>query len=84
MVEDIFCLAGIAAATGDPARAARLAGAADLDASQIPPLYIEDSVRIHQPNIESSKLACDPGVWDRAFTDGRSMSLDEAAQHALS
>jgi tetratricopeptide (TPR) repeat protein len=81
MVEAIFCLAGIAAATGDPARAARLAAAAE---RHHPPLaaeftVLDDEVRA---SIESAKAASDPGVWDQAWAAGESMSLDEAADHA--
>ena len=34
--------------------------------------------------IESAKAACDPETWERASAEGRAMSLDEAAEYALS
>jgi predicted ATPase len=81
MVEAIFCLAGIAAATGDPARAARLAAAAELHHSPLAPegTDLDDEVRA---KIESAKAACDRGIWLQAWAAGRAMSLDEAADHA--
>jgi predicted ATPase/class 3 adenylate cyclase len=84
MAEDILCLAGIAAATGETARAARLAGAADHHCSAVPPIYIEEAIRLHRPSIESAKAGCDPGIWDPAWAEGWAMSLDDAAQYALS
>ena len=70
MVEAIFCLAGIAAATGDPARAARLAAAAELHHSPLAPegTDLDDGVRA---NIKSARAACDPGIWQRAWAAGR-------------
>ena len=80
-VPPIFCLAGTAAAMGDPARAARLAAAAEFHHSLLTsqPLDVDS-----QAVIESAKAACDPETWERASAEGRAMSLDEAAEHALS
>jgi hypothetical protein len=81
MAEAVFCLAGIAAATGDPARAARLAAAAELHHSRLTPegIILDDEVRA---SIESAKAAADPGVWQRGCEAGRAMSLDDAAAQA--
>ena len=38
----------------------------------------------YQEIIESVKAACDPETWERASAEGRAMSLDEAADYALS
>ena len=66
MMEAIFCLAGIAAATGDPARAARLAAAAELHHSRLTPegITLDDEVRA---SIESAKAACRPGNLARGL-----------------
>jgi predicted ATPase/class 3 adenylate cyclase len=77
----IFCLAGAAAATGDPARAARLAAAAELHHSLLTSSPVDANC---QAVIESAKAACDPETWERASAEGRAMSLDEAAEQALS
>jgi hypothetical protein len=81
MVEAIFCLAGIAAATGDPARAARLAAAAELHHAPLAPegMRLDDEVRA---STETAKAASDPGIWEEAWAAGSAMSLDEAADDA--
>ena len=38
----------------------------------------------YQEIIESVKAACDPETWERASAEGRAMTLDEAADYALS
>jgi predicted ATPase len=81
IVEAIFCLAGIAAATGDPARAARLAAAAELHHAPLAPegMPLDDEVRA---SIESARAAADPGIWQEAWAAGSAMSLDEAGDDA--
>jgi len=81
-VDEIFCLAGIATATGDTARAVRLAAAAAFHLSLLASHDADDSD--HQEIVESVKAACDPETWERASAEGRAMSLDEAADYALS
>jgi predicted ATPase/class 3 adenylate cyclase len=83
MVEAIFCIAGIAATTGDAARTARLAAAADLYHSPLAPdgMALDDEIRA---NIERAKAASELETWQQAWAAGRAMSLDEAADHALS
>ena len=81
VAEAVFCLAGIAAATGDPARAARLAAAAELHHSRLTPegIFLDDEVRA---SIETAKATSDPGIWQEAWATGSAMSLDEAADDA--
>ena len=81
MVEAIFGLAGIAAATEDPARAARLAAAAELHHPQLAPegMTLDDEVRA---STETAKAASDPGIWQEAWAAASAMSLDEAADAA--
>jgi len=77
----VFCLAGSAAATGDQARAARLAAAAELHHSRLAPegMTLDDEVR---SSIETAKAASDPGIWKEAWRAGSAMSLDEATDDA--
>ena len=79
---DILYLAGIAAATEDAARAVRLAVAAAFHLSLLAPHEADNPD--YQGIIESVKEACDPETWERASAEGRAMSLDEAADYALS
>jgi len=59
VVEEIYCLAGTAAARGDPTRAARLAAVAELHQSLFGP---EEAAfaELHREDIEGAKAACDP------------------------
>ena len=82
MLDEIFCLAGIAAATGDVARAARLAAAAELHQAFIAPDTAV--VDLHRANFESRKAAADGDTWRQAWAAGRAMSFDEAVAYALS
>jgi hypothetical protein len=81
-VEEIVHLAGIAMATGDTARAVRLAAAAAFHLPLLAPHAADD--RSYQEIVESVKAACDPETWERASADGRATTLDEAADYALS
>jgi tetratricopeptide (TPR) repeat protein len=82
-VDAMFCLAGTAAATGDLARGARLAAAAELHHSLMGPDDTTDEAR-YRAVVESARAACDPEIWERASAEGRAMSLDEAVDYALS
>ena len=84
IVEELFCLAGIAAATGDVERAARLASVAELHSSLLATFAALADVASQQADIESAKAACDPAAWEQASAEGRAMTLDEAADYALS
>ncbi len=84
MVGEISCLAGIAAATGDTIRTARLAAVVELHYSRLAPEPTLADAGYHRADIERAKTACDPETWERASAEGRAMSLDEAADYALS
>jgi predicted ATPase len=81
-VEAILGLAGIATATGDMARATRLAAAGAVHLSLLAP----DGAEFvdYQEVIERVKAGCDPETWERASAEGRAMTLDEVADYALS
>jgi predicted ATPase/class 3 adenylate cyclase len=82
VAEDILCLAGIAAATGDTEWAFPLAAAAAFHLSVLAPHAADDP--INQEIIERVKSGCDPETWEQASAEGRVMTLDEAADYALS
>jgi tetratricopeptide (TPR) repeat protein len=80
-VDDIFCLAGIATATGDTTRAARLAAAAvHLSLSCSP--RGRRSQRSGDRRAREGRLR--PGNMGASLGGGSAMSLDEAAEYALS
>jgi predicted ATPase len=83
VVEEISCLAGIAAATGGTARAARLAAVVELQHSLAPGDGVFAELWACRAEIEDAKAACDPETWERAWAEGHAMSLDEAAEYAL-
>ena len=80
--DEIFWLAGIAAATGDTTRAVRLAAAASFHLWRLAPHEADNPA--YQEIIEHVKAACDPETWEQASAEGRTMTLDEAADYALS
>ena len=81
-VVDILYLAGIAAATGDTAGALRLAGAAAFHLPVLAPYEADNPDYLEI--VERVKAACDAETWERASSEGRAMTLDEAADFALS
>jgi predicted ATPase len=78
-VEAILGLAGIAMATGVTARAQRLAAAGAFHLSLLAPDGNGDVE--YQDVVEGVKASCDVETWKRAC---RAMTLDEAADYALS
>jgi tetratricopeptide (TPR) repeat protein len=84
IVDEIICLAGIAAAMGDAVRAAVLAAAAELHGSRLAKYPSLTDAGFHRAAIQSAKAASDPEIWERSSAKGRAMSLDEAAEYALS
>ncbi len=81
-VEAILGLACIATATGDTARALRLAAAGAVHLSLLAPDGAESLD--YQEVIERVKAECDPESWERASAEGGAMTLDEVADYVLS
>ncbi len=81
-LDPIFCLAGTAAAAGDVARGARLAALAECHLSSA--AHDVGDEALYRAVVESAQAACDPDTWERASAEGRAMSLDQAAEYALS
>ena len=83
ILDDLLCLAGIAAATGDAPRAARLAAAAEHQHSLISPLpTLATRASTKRASRPQRNHATD--TWDRARAAGQTMRLDEATELALS
>jgi predicted ATPase/class 3 adenylate cyclase len=83
MLDAILCLAAIAAAREDPVRAARLAAAAKHHLELVAP-GSNRADELFQAKIEGARATCGPEAWARAWAEGQGMSLDEAAEYALS
>ena len=84
VVDGLSCLAGIAAATGDVVRAARLAAAVAQHSALIASYPTVASAGFERADIEKAKATCDPEAWEQAWAAGRAMPLDQAAEYALS
>jgi predicted ATPase len=83
VLDAILCLAGVAAAREDTQRAARLAAAAGHHFALVAP-GSNRADELFQANIESARATSTPQAWQRAWAEGQAMSLDEAADYALS
>jgi predicted ATPase/DNA-binding SARP family transcriptional activator/DNA-binding CsgD family transcriptional regulator len=81
------CLEGLAAmATAKTygVRAARLWGAADAlrEAAHAPHPPMDQQV--HERNVAVARAQTDEALWEAAFAEGKAMTLEEAAEYALS
>jgi predicted ATPase/class 3 adenylate cyclase len=83
-VECLHALAGVAAARGEPLRAAMLSGAAEVlhAAIKAPPSPAEDA--LSERFIPAARAATDERSFAAAWRQGRTMTLDEAIDYALS
>ena len=81
-------LAGVAAATGDAARGARLeASARQLEAklgAEIAHVPTIADFGPHEPFLNAARDATEHAAWERAWAVGAAMDLDEAIDSALS
>ena len=77
-------MASLAGASKEPTRAARLWGAVEAArrVSGITLLPIERTV--HEPYLASARSRLEEAAWEEALTAGSAMSLEEAAEYALS
>jgi predicted ATPase/DNA-binding CsgD family transcriptional regulator len=70
-------LAGVWATQGQPERAARLFGAADLLRENMQVIMYEAQHRAYQRDVERAAAQLDAATWQAAWAEGRTMSLDE-------
>jgi len=83
IIESLEGIAGVAAATGAPIRAARLWGAADaLRQEDGCPRSIRESM-IFDRQVSRVHDTLTPDQFDQAWNQGRAMTLDDAVQLAL-
>jgi predicted ATPase/DNA-binding CsgD family transcriptional regulator len=76
-------LAGLWASQGHPERAARLFGAAEALRENMQVMMYEAQRKAYVQDIERGRAQLDPAIWDAAWANGRTMSLDEAFALAL-
>lgn len=83
----LYCLCGCAAVlglAGDKASGARLFGAYEANSSKLgwpmPPGFRN----LYERLVASTSDQSDPQEWEQAYAEGRSLTLEEAAEYALS
>ena len=76
-------LGGVAATRGEIRRAARLwgAAAASREFNNIP--WLSEERTMIEPHIEAARTRLDEVAWEKAWEEGRSMTLEEAVNYAL-
>jgi tetratricopeptide (TPR) repeat protein len=83
VAECLETLAGLAGALGDFPRAARLWGAADALREVTGCPWSRKERRLHEPYLAAARSRTDQATWEAAFTEGRSMTIEEAISYAL-
>jgi predicted ATPase/DNA-binding SARP family transcriptional activator len=77
-------MAGLAGTLGEPARAARLWGAAEATREVIGVALPACDRALHEPHLAAARSLLGEAAWNEALAEGRAMSLDQAAEYALS
>ena len=85
--EDLaWCLEGfaaLAAAEGNPERAARLLGAADALLDAMGGEFKPFERRLHDETVAATRSRLAPHSFDAIRAEGKSLSLEQAAEYAL-
>ena len=77
-------LASLAGALGEATRAARLWGAAE-SLREVTEIALPPGERaLHEPYLNAARARLGEVIWEEGLTEGRAMSLDRAAEYALS
>jgi ATP/maltotriose-dependent transcriptional regulator MalT len=77
-------VAGVAASRGEIRRAARLWGAAAGFRKATGAPWIPEERAMIEPHIDAARTRLDEAVWHEEWKKGRSMTLDQAVEYALS
>src|SRR6202008_4826338 len=83
VIDSLEGLASIAAATASPRRAARLWGATDALRHEIGNVRAVDETLAYERHVAPVRATLTPDAFDRAWDEGRAMTLDEAVRYAL-
>ncbi|MDQ3862754.1 MAG: tetratricopeptide repeat protein [Actinomycetota bacterium] len=84
VIETLEGMAGVAGALGEATRAAHLWGAAEA-AREVAGIALSPSERaLHEPHLTSARSKLGEAAWEEALAEGHVMSLEEAAEYALS
>jgi predicted ATPase/DNA-binding SARP family transcriptional activator/DNA-binding CsgD family transcriptional regulator len=84
VINALEAMATLAGTLGEASRAAHLWGAAQA-AREITGIALPPGERaLHEPYLASARSRLGESAWDAALAEGRAMSLEEAAEYALS
>lgn len=84
VIETLEGMASLMATLGEATRVARLWGAAEA-ARETTGISLSPGERtLHEPYLASARSRLGEAAWEEALAEGRAMSLDQAAEYALS
>jgi predicted ATPase/DNA-binding SARP family transcriptional activator/DNA-binding CsgD family transcriptional regulator len=83
IVNTLEGMASLAGARGEATRAARLWGAAEVSREAIGIVLAPGERALHEPYLATTRSRLGEAAWEEALTEGRAMSLEEAAEYAL-
>jgi predicted ATPase/DNA-binding SARP family transcriptional activator/DNA-binding CsgD family transcriptional regulator len=85
VIEAMEGMASLAGAMGEASRAAHQWGAAEAAREVTGIIAFSPGERaLHEPNLVAARSRLGEAAWEEALAEGRAMSLDQAAQYALS
>jgi DNA-binding CsgD family transcriptional regulator len=85
VIEVLEGMASLAGAMGKAARAVRLWGAAEAAREATGILaFTPDEWALHEPHLAAARSQLGEAAWEEMLAEGRAMSLEEAAEYALS
>jgi predicted ATPase/DNA-binding SARP family transcriptional activator/DNA-binding CsgD family transcriptional regulator len=76
--------AALAGAQGRAVRSARLWGATEVMREAMGTIFSPAERRAYGPYIEAARAQLDEAAWEKAYTEGKAMILEEAIEYALS
>jgi ATP/maltotriose-dependent transcriptional regulator MalT len=76
--------AALAGAQGRAVRSARLWGATEVMREAIGTIFSPAERRAYGPYIEAARAQLDEAAWEKAYTEGKTMTLEQAIEYALS
>jgi predicted ATPase/DNA-binding SARP family transcriptional activator/DNA-binding CsgD family transcriptional regulator len=76
--------AALAGAQGRAVRSARLWGATEVMREAIGTIFSPAEHRAYGPYIEAARAQLDEAAWEKAYTEGKTLTLEEAIEYALS
>jgi predicted ATPase/DNA-binding SARP family transcriptional activator/DNA-binding CsgD family transcriptional regulator len=76
--------AALAGAQGRAVRSARLWGAAEVMREAIGTIFSPAERCAYGPYIEAARAQLDESAWEKAYTEGKTVTLEEAIEYALS